>query len=61
MLLPIQDAFGWRDRINEPATVNDRNWTFRLPWPVDRLDDIPQARTRREHLRAWSARYDRNG
>ena len=38
VLLPIQDAFGWRDRINEPATVNDDNWTFRLPWPCDRLD-----------------------
>jgi 4-alpha-glucanotransferase len=25
LLLPIQDAFGWRDRINEPATVNDDN------------------------------------
>ena len=29
----VQDVFGWRDRINEPATVNDDNWTFRLPWP----------------------------
>ena len=23
LLLPVQDVFGWRDRINEPATVND--------------------------------------
>ena len=46
LLLPVQDAFGWRDRINEPATVNDQNWTFRLPWPFDRLSDEPEARER---------------
>ena len=44
LLLPVQDVFGWRDRINEPATVTDDNWTFRLPWPCDRLDDVPEAR-----------------
>jgi 4-alpha-glucanotransferase len=59
LLLPVQDAFGWRDRINEPATVTARNWTFKLPWPVDRLDEIPEARQRKEQLRAWSERYGR--
>ena len=54
LLLPMQDAFGWRDRINEPATVSDENWTYRLPWPVDQLDEIPEARERQERLRAWS-------
>jgi 4-alpha-glucanotransferase len=61
LLVPIQDAFGWRDRINEPATVGDVNWTFRLPWPVDTLDDIPEARERKDQLRAWSERYGRQG
>ena len=37
LILPIQDVFGWRDRINQPATVGDANWTWRLPWPTDRL------------------------
>ena len=37
LILPIQDVFGWLDRINQPATVNTSNWTWRLPWPVDRL------------------------
>ena len=50
LLLPVQDAFGWRDRINEPATVTDDNWTYRLPWPVDKLDEIPEARERKEQL-----------
>ena len=46
LLLPVQDVFGWRDRINEPATVSDRNWSYRLPWLSDRLDDVPEARER---------------
>ena len=57
--LPVQDAFGWRDRINEPATVSDDNWTYRLPWPVDTLDDVAEARERKEQLRAWSETYGR--
>jgi 4-alpha-glucanotransferase len=59
VLNPVQDVFGWRDRINEPASVNDRNWTFRLPWPCDRLDDIPVARERQAMLRLWAERYGR--
>jgi 4-alpha-glucanotransferase len=59
LLLPVQDAFGWGDRINEPATIRDDNWTFRLPWPSDRLDQIPQARERQQQLRDWAIRYRR--
>lgn len=35
VILPIQDIFGWRDRINTPATVGDENWTFRVVPPID--------------------------
>jgi 4-alpha-glucanotransferase len=59
LLIPVQDVFGWRDRINEPSTVNQENWTFRLPWPCDRLDDIAEARERQERLRGWAAQYHR--
>jgi 4-alpha-glucanotransferase len=59
LLCPLPDVFGWRDRINEPATVADSNWTFRLPWPSDRLDDVEEARERRDRLRAWAEEYDR--
>jgi 4-alpha-glucanotransferase len=37
VILPIQDLFGWRDRINQPATVGDQNWTWKLPWLVNTL------------------------
>jgi 4-alpha-glucanotransferase len=59
LILPIQDAFGWRDRINRPATVSEENWSFRLPWPIDRLADIPEARERQAVLRRWADRYGR--
>ncbi len=59
VVLPIQDVFGWRDRVNEPATVNDQNWTFKLPWPIDRLGSIPEARERQETLSRWSAQHHR--
>ena len=60
LLLPVQDVFGWRDRINEPATVGEANWRFKLPWPCDRLHEIPEARERQEKLRGWAARYGRS-
>jgi 4-alpha-glucanotransferase len=52
LLVPFQDIFGWRDRINVPATVDDRNWTWRLPWPVDRLNDVPAASERAQFCHA---------
>jgi len=59
VILPVQDVFGWYDRINQPATVNEANWTYRLPWPVDRLDEQPEARERQAALLAWSTKYAR--
>ncbi len=59
VLLPVQDVFGWRDRINEPATVTDQNWTFRLPWPIDRLGEVQEAREGQARLRAWSEQHGR--
>ncbi len=59
LLLPVQDVFGWRDRINEPATVGDTNWTYRLPWPSDALDEQDEARERQSALRSWAEKYRR--
>jgi len=59
LLLPIQDAFGWRDRVNEPATVTESNWTYRLPWPSDKLDEQPEALARQARLRSWALAHAR--
>ena len=56
LILPIQDVFGWRDRINQPATVGDGNWTWRLPWPSDRLATEPAAMAVANQLREWAHR-----
>ena len=57
LVLPVQDVFGWTDRINVPATINDKNWTYRLPWAIDTWDQQPEAVERRDTLRGWSERY----
>lgn len=59
LLLPAQDVFGWRERINLPASQGDHNWTWRLPWPVDALGAQPEARERAATLAAWSRRCGR--
>jgi 4-alpha-glucanotransferase len=59
LILPIQDVFGWRDRINQPATIGASNWTWRLPWFVDRLADEREAQEAADRLRGWRDRYAR--
>jgi 4-alpha-glucanotransferase len=51
LIIPIQDVFGWRDRINTPAQVNNDNWSWRLPWPVDDLPREAEALARARFLR----------
>jgi len=48
VLLPFQDALGARERINVPGTVNDENWTYRMPMDLDALeaDEATAARLR---------------
>jgi 4-alpha-glucanotransferase len=59
LILPIGDIFGWRDRINQPATVTESNWTWRLPWPSDRMSTEPGAMQVAKQLAEWCARHER--
>ena len=59
LILPIGDIFGWRDRINQPATVGEGNWTWRLPWPSDRMSTEPAAMEVAKQLAEWCARHGR--
>jgi 4-alpha-glucanotransferase len=53
-LMPLQDAFGWTERINTPAVVDEVNWTWRLPWPVDEWLDRRETMTRARTLHQWT-------
>jgi 4-alpha-glucanotransferase len=59
LILPVQDVFGWTVRINQPATVNSGNWTWRMPWPVDRLRSEPAAVAMAAQLAEWARKYGR--
>ena len=60
LILPIQDVFGARDRINTPASVTDQNWTWRLPGPVEDLMTNPGGLERAGVLRALSRKSGRS-
>jgi 4-alpha-glucanotransferase len=53
-LVPLQDVFGWTDRINTPAVVDEMNWTWRVKWPVDKWLDPGEAMERADQLKAWT-------
>jgi 4-alpha-glucanotransferase len=61
VVFPLQDLFGWRDRINVPATVEPTNWSWASPIPVDRLLDDPVARARAETLASMVTASRRGG
>ena len=60
LLIPVQDVFGWRERINVPGLVDDKNWTWKLPVRVDALADDADARERQATLAptVWANRGD---
>jgi 4-alpha-glucanotransferase len=58
-IVPVQDAFGWRDRINVPAVVDDVNWTWRLPQPLEDFAANPAALDRARVLAALAQRSGR--
>lgn len=59
LVLPVQDVFGWTDRINVPGVIDDINWTWKLPWLVDEFDAHAEATARAATLKTWALRYAR--
>lgn len=52
VIVPVQDLFGWPQRINTPATTGGDNWTFRLPVAVERMSAEPHIAAESTALRA---------
>lgn len=59
VMIPIQDLFGWRARINLPGTVGPANWSWRLPCAIEDLADDAALATRLAQLREMAARAGR--
>lgn len=53
-LIPLQDVFGWTDRINTPAVIDPMNWTWRVKWPVDNWLNPEEAMERADRLKDWT-------
>ena len=56
-LVPFQDLLGTREQINAPGSVNDRNWTYRMPMVVDDLCADRPTSERLLHLSTESRRF----
>ena len=61
LLLPFQDAVGARERVNVPGTVNDQNWTYRVPADVASLLADGASIARLRDLAARSGRIPASG
>ena len=51
-LVLVNELLGDTSRINTPGTVNERNWTWRLPKPIEDLREDPTLAARFEAIRA---------
>lgn len=50
-LVLVNELIGDKTRINTPGTVNDQNWTWRLPRPIEELREEPELRARFDAIR----------
>lgn len=58
-VVPIQDLFGWRARINRPGSVSDSNWSYRLPLALERMERSRAIRAREHRLMEIARRTKR--
>ncbi|HEY0713789.1 MAG TPA: 4-alpha-glucanotransferase, partial [Polyangia bacterium] len=56
VILPYQDFFGARDRVNVPGTVTPDNWTTRMPVTVETLEQDTDTTARLRRLAVVSER-----
>lgn len=43
VMVPVQDLFGWPERINLPMTVGARNWNYRIPFELSPEGGVPRS------------------
>jgi 4-alpha-glucanotransferase len=59
VMIPIQDLFGWRQRINLPGTVGPANWSWRLPLAIEDMSHDAALASRMAQLRGMATRAGR--
>lgn len=59
VIFPMQDLFGWPDRINTPGTIDHGNWSWRMPFSVEELAQEREPLERASQLRDWTRQADR--
>lgn len=59
VIFPMQDLFGWSDRVNTPGTVSDGNWSWQMPWAVDALTQERKPLERAAVLQRWTRDAER--
>ncbi|MBI3182387.1 MAG: 4-alpha-glucanotransferase [Myxococcales bacterium] len=60
-VLPWQDVFGARERVNLPGSMGDSNWTYRIDLPVEELLSREDTRRAAEFLARLTADGRRDG
>lgn len=61
LILPVQDVFGFRERINLPGTVGPDNWSYRLPWTIERMAHDPFVREQSALVAELAMKHRRTG
>lgn len=60
-ILPFQDILGLPDQINQPGTISEKNWRYRMPEDIASLRDHPLYKDKLEFLKTAIAQTDRAG
>jgi 4-alpha-glucanotransferase len=55
-LVPLQDLLGTREQVNVPGSVNERNWTYRMPMAVESLSADQETNDRLRRLASEARR-----
>jgi 4-alpha-glucanotransferase len=60
-ILPFQDILGLTDEINQPGTISEKNWCYRIPENIDSLCEHPLWKDKLAFLKTAILQSDRAG
>ena len=60
-ILPFQDILGLPDQINQPGTISDQNWRYRMPENIESLCDSPLYKEKIAFLKTTIEKNNRGG